>query len=58
MNKQEIANQINALIVERDENGADVQDAIDSLFSEFESLCDYSDSYAAGAYEETMSRMG
>ena len=38
MTSQQIANAINALIVARDEQGADVQPVIDSLMDQWEAM--------------------
>lgn len=42
MNKQQLAQKIASLIADRDNLGADVQGQIDSLFAQFEALCDFS----------------
>lgn len=41
MDKQQLAQKINALIADRDNLGADVQGQIDCLFTKFEALCDF-----------------
>lgn len=58
MNKQQLAAKIQALIAARDENGANVQAEIDTLFVQFEEICDFSNDAIHAAHAAAVTRMG